>query len=48
MRMALGARRENVLRMVIGYGLKLVWIGMAIDLVALRVDRDAYVVEPTV
>jgi putative ABC transport system permease protein len=33
-RMALGARRENVLRMVMGYGLKLVWIGMAIGLVA--------------
>jgi putative ABC transport system permease protein len=32
-RMALGARRENVLRMVMGYGLKLVWIGMAIGLV---------------
>jgi predicted permease len=33
-RMALGARRENVLRMVMGYGLKLVWIGMAIGLMA--------------
>ena len=33
-RMALGARRENVLRMVMGYGLKLVWIGMAIGMVA--------------
>lgn len=33
-RMALGARRENVLRMIMGYGLKLVWIGMAIGLVA--------------
>jgi putative ABC transport system permease protein len=32
-RMALGARRENVLRMVMGYGLKLVLIGMAIGLV---------------
>ncbi len=34
LRMALGARRENVLRMVMGYGLKLVWIGMGIGLVA--------------
>ncbi len=33
-RMALGARPENVLRMILGYGLKLAWIGMAIGLVA--------------
>ena len=46
-RMALGARRENVVRMVMGYGLKLVWIGMAIGY-GRRVDRDAGVVEPAV
>ena len=32
LRMALGAGRENVLRMVMGYGLKLVLVGMAIGL----------------
>jgi putative ABC transport system permease protein len=33
-RMALGARRSNVLKMVVGHGLKLVLIGVAIGLVA--------------
>lgn len=33
-RMALGAQRSNVLRMIVGHGLKLVLIGVAIGLVA--------------
>src|SRR5918997_531896 len=33
-RMALGARSSNVLRMIVGHGLKLVLIGVAIGLVA--------------